>query len=109
MKKVKKIVLYAVIVIAVIGCAIVAKSKLSPSKQNKTTVAVASKTTVQVQEAKTVEKTSGDTYKATLEAYQQGIVSSKISAKVLAVSVENGQYVNAGDTLVTLDDQDIQK
>jgi RND family efflux transporter MFP subunit len=108
MKKVKKIVLYIVIVIAVIGCAIVAKSKLSQSKPNKTTVAVASKTSVQVQEAKTVEKSSGYTYKATLEAYKQGIVSSKISAKIISVSVENGQYVNQGDTIATLDDQDIQ-
>jgi len=109
MKKVKKIILYAVIVIVVIGCAIVGKSKLSSSsKPNKTSASVASKTSVQVQEAKEVEKSSGYTYKATLEAYKQGVVSSKISAKVVSVSVENGQYVNQGDTIATLDDQDIR-
>ncbi|MDR3596212.1 efflux RND transporter periplasmic adaptor subunit [Clostridium sp.] len=109
MKNVKKIVIYAVIVVAVIGCAVIAKTKQSSANKSKpTTAAAPSKTTVQVQEAKTVEKNSGDTYKATLEAYQQGIVSSKTSLKVVSVSFENGQYVNTGDTLVTLDDQDIR-
>lgn len=53
-----------------------------------------------------VEKNSSDTYKATLEAYQQGIISSKLSGRVISIVVKNGQYVNQGDTLVTLDDQD---
>lgn len=108
MKNVKKIVIYAVIVIAVIGCAAVAKTKLFTAKKEATTAVAASKTTVEVQIAKAQEKSLGDSYKATLEAYQQGIVTSKIAAKVVAVSIENGQYVNAGDTIATLDDQDIQ-
>lgn len=108
MKNVKKIVIYAVIVIAVIGCAAVAKTKLFTAKKEATTAVAASKTTVEVQIAKAQEKSLGDSYKATLEAYQQGIVTSKIAAKVVAVSAENGQYVNAGDTIATLDDQDIQ-
>lgn len=108
MKKVKKIVIYAVIVVAVIGCATVGKSKLFSGKEEVTTSAAVSKTSVEVQTAKSEEKNSGDTYKATLEAYQQGIITSKTSAKVLSVSIENGQYVNAGDTIATLDDQDIQ-
>ncbi|WP_017211691.1 efflux RND transporter periplasmic adaptor subunit [Clostridium beijerinckii] len=108
MKNVKKIVIYAVIVIAVIGCAAVAKTKLFTAKKEATTAVAASKTTVEVQIAKAQEKSLGDSYKATLEAYQQGIVTSKIAAKVVAVSVENGQYVNSGDTIATLDDQDIQ-
>ncbi|NMF04482.1 efflux RND transporter periplasmic adaptor subunit [Clostridium beijerinckii] len=108
MKNVKKIVIYAVIVIAVISCAAVAKSKLFTAKKEATTAVAASKTTVEVQISKAQEKSLGDSYKATLEAYQQGIVTSKIAAKVVNVSVENGQYVNAGDTIATLDDQDIQ-
>ncbi|WP_271812624.1 efflux RND transporter periplasmic adaptor subunit [Clostridium beijerinckii] len=108
MKNVKKIVIYAVIVIAVISCAAVAKSKLFTAKKEATTDVAASKTTVEVQISKAQEKSLGDSYKATLEAYQQGIVTSKIAAKVVNVSVENGQYVNAGDTIATLDDQDIQ-
>ncbi|EKQ53615.1 MULTISPECIES: efflux RND transporter periplasmic adaptor subunit [unclassified Clostridium] len=108
MKNVKKVVLYAVIVIAVIGCAIAIKNKLTISAKSKPAQAAVSKTSVEVQTAQTTKKTSGDIYKATLEAYQQGIISSKTSAKVVSVSFENGQYVNAGDTLVTLDDQDIR-
>lgn len=108
MKNVKKIVIYAVIVIAVISCAAVAKSKLFTAKKEATTAVAASKTTVEALVVKSEEKSLGDSYKATLEAYQQGIITSKIAAKVVNVSVENGQYVNAGDTIATLDDQDIQ-
>jgi len=109
MKNVKKIVLYAVIAIAVIGGIVIVKGKVfSGGKNVSTTAVVASKTSVEAQTVKTVEKNSGDTYKATLEAYQQGIVNSKVSAKVVSVAIENGQYVNVGDTLVTLDDQDIR-
>jgi multidrug efflux pump subunit AcrA (membrane-fusion protein) len=108
MKRVKKIVLYAVIVIAVVGIGIVAKNKLSSSKKETTTTATVTKTSVEVQTVTSKEKTLGDTYKSTLAAYQQGIITSKTSAKVVSVSIENGQYVNAGDTIATLDDQDIQ-
>jgi RND family efflux transporter MFP subunit len=109
MKNVKKIVLYAAIIVAVVGCIVLVKGKVFSSKKATTTTAVAaSKTTVTVQNVKSVEKDSGDTYKATLEAYQQGIITSKTSAKVLTVSIENGQYVSAGDTIAALDDQDIQ-
>ncbi len=109
MKNVKRIVLYAVIAAVAIGCIIiVGKNKISSSTKDKPAQVTANKTSVEVETAQVTEKTSGDTYKATLEAYQQGIITSKISAKVLTVSVENGQYVNAGDTIATLDDQDIQ-
>ncbi|EHI98607.1 efflux transporter, RND family, MFP subunit [Clostridium sp. DL-VIII] len=108
MKNVKKIVIYAVIIAVVVGGVVVARTKLSASSKGKTTQVTVSKTSVEVQTAKTTEKNAGDTYKATLEAYQQGTVTSKLSAKIVSVSVDNGQYVNAGDTIATLDDQDIQ-
>lgn len=110
MKNVKKIVIYAVIVATVIGCAVIVRVKQSSTNKTKpTTAAVSSKTTVEVQDAKTVEESAGDPYKATLEAYQQGIVSSKVTGKIVTMSIENnGQFVNAGDTLITLDDQDTQ-
>lgn len=107
MKNVKKIVIFAVIIIAVVG-AVVAKNKMASNAKKATSTVAVSKTAVDVQTANTTEKDTGDTYKATLEAYQQGVVTSKISAKVLSVSVENGQYVNAGDVIATLDDTDIQ-
>jgi len=107
MKNVKKIVICAVVIIAVIG-AIVVKNKISSNAKNANVEVTVSKTAVEGQNAKMSEKNSGDTYKANLEAYQQGIINSKISAKVVSVSVENGQYINQGDTIATLDDQDIQ-
>lgn len=107
MKSVKKIVLCAVIVIAVIGGIIVKNNLSSSSKTANVSVSV-SKTAVEVQSAKLTQKNSSDTYKATLEASEKGIITSKTSAKVLSVLVENGQYVKTGDTIVTLDAQDIQ-
>lgn len=104
MKKVKKIVICAVAVIAIIGAIVVKNNLTSNSKVQ----AVVNKTAVEVQDVKTSEKNSGDTYKANIEAYQQGVITTKISAKVISVSVENGQYVNEGDTIATLDAQDIQ-
>jgi RND family efflux transporter MFP subunit len=106
MKKVKKVILYAVIVIAVISGIVVAKNKFFSAEETTTTAVEIKKTAVEAQIVKRTEKNSGDTYKATLEAYQQGIVTSKLSARVASVSFENGQYVNAGDVLVTLEDQD---
>lgn len=109
MKNVKKIVIYAVIIAIAVGSVVIVRVKQSAANKGKPTAAAASiTTTVQVQEAKSVEKDSGDTYKATLEACQQGIVGSKSAGKVLNVSIKNGQYVNAGDTLITLDGQDTQ-
>lgn len=107
MKKVKKIIIYAVIVIAVIG-GIISVRKFTSDQKNIPTAVTASKTAVEAQEVKLVEKNSGHTYKATLEACEQGIVGSKLSAKVISISFENGQYINAGDALITLDEQDIR-
>lgn len=107
MKRIKKIVIYAVIVIAVIA-GIIAVRKFTSGQKNIPTAVSVSKTVVEAQEVKLVEKNSGDTYKATLEACEQGIVNSKLSARVTNISFENGQYINAGDTLITLDDQDIR-
>jgi len=108
MKNVKKIVLYAVIAIAVIGCSIVVKNKISSNAATKNVVVTVNKTAVEVQAVKSVEKNLSDTYKANLEANQQGSVVSKVSSKISRIAFENGQYVNAGDTLIVLDDQDIQ-
>jgi RND family efflux transporter MFP subunit len=107
MKNVKKIVICTVLIIAVVS-AIVVKNKMASNAKKVNTVTTESKTAVEVKTAKSVEKNNGDTYKATLEAYQQGVVTSKISAKVISVAIENGKYVNAGDIIATLDNQDIQ-
>jgi len=94
------------VIVAVIG-AIVVKNNLSASKKVSAPAPV-TKISVEAQSVKGVEKNSSDTYKATLESSEQGIINSKISARIISISVENGQYVNAGDTIATLDAQDIR-
>lgn len=108
MKKIKKLVVFAVIIAIAAGGVFIVKSKLSSNQKGKPSQANASKTAVNVQTAKETPKNLGDTYKATFEASKQGTVTSKLSAKIVSVTVENGQYVNEGDTIATLDDQDIQ-
>jgi RND family efflux transporter MFP subunit len=107
MKNTKRIVIFAVIIVAVIG-AIVVKNNLSANKKNENVAVVVNKTAVEVQSAKAAQKNSSDTYKATLEASEQGIINSKISARIISVSIENGKYVNSGDTIATLDSKDIE-
>jgi len=53
-------------------------------------------------------QSEGPYFKATLEADQEGIVSSKNSGKVISVLFDDGKQVTQGDTLVMLDDQDIK-
>lgn len=53
-------------------------------------------------------QSAGSTYKATLEADQEGIISSKNSGKALSILFDDGQQVSQGEELVILDDQDIQ-
>lgn len=107
MKKVKKLVICVIAIITVISTIII-KNNLSINAKKINVSAAVSKTAVEVQTAKITEKNSCNTYKSTLEAYSQGTVTSKISAKIVSVSVENGQFVNDGDVVATLDDQDIQ-
>jgi len=107
MKKVRKIVIYALVVAFLLVGTFIVKFISSNSKTDNV-MASENKISVEVYKAELKDRMSGDTYKSTLEAYEQGIISSKISAKVTKVVVENGQYVNEGDTIAVLDDQDIQ-
>ncbi|MGG7148035.1 efflux RND transporter periplasmic adaptor subunit [Clostridium butyricum] len=107
MKKVRKIVIYALVVAVLLVGTFIVKFISSNSKTDNV-MASENKLSVEVYKAELKDRMSGDTYKSTLEAYEQGIISSKISAKVTKVVVENGQYVNEGDTIAVLDDQDIQ-
>ena len=107
MKKVRKIVIYALVVAFLLAGTFIVKFISSNSKTDNV-MASENKLSVEVYKAELKDRMSGDTYKSTLEAYEQGIISSKISAKVTKVVVENGQYVNEGDTIAVLDDQDIQ-
>lgn len=107
MKKVRKIVIYALVVAFLLVGTFIVKF-ISSNFKTDNVMASENKLSVEVYKAELKDRMSGDTYKSTLEAYEQGIISSKISAKVTKVVVENGQYVNEGDTIAVLDDQDIQ-
>lgn len=107
MKKARKILIYALVVAVLLVGTFIVKFISSNSKTDNV-MASENKLSVEVYKAELKDRMSGDTYKSTLEAYEQGIISSKISAKVTKVVVENGQYVNEGDTIAVLDDQDIQ-
>ncbi|WP_394871087.1 efflux RND transporter periplasmic adaptor subunit [Clostridium butyricum] len=107
MKKVRKVLIYALIVVALLAGTFIVKF-VSLNSKSDNVMALENKLSVEVYKAELKDRMSGDTYKSTLEAYEQGIISSKISAKVTKVLVENGQYVNEGDTIAVLDDQDIQ-
>ncbi len=106
MTKVKKTAIYVAIIIILVGCVGIFRGKLF-QKSNEPTNTV-SKISVEVQSVKFQEKNAGDMYKSTLEPYKLAVITSKVSAKVQSVSVENGQYVNAGDTIAVLDGQDMR-
>jgi len=80
----------------------------SDSEENKASPAVSGKISVKVQEAQLIKKASVKTYKATLEPFEEGLVSSKASGKVVEVLFENGDAVKQGDVLVRLDGRDIE-
>lgn len=62
--------------------------------------------TVEVTHAVEEQKKVGMTYKATVEAAEEAIVSSQGSGKVIKVIFENGKAVKAGSPLVQLDNVD---
>jgi len=102
LSKKKLIPILLVAVLLIIGTAIV------KDKDSGTTVAASpNKVSVKTYEVNPVEKNSTYTYKASLEATEEGTVSSKVSGKVIQVMFENGQVVSQGAPLVKLDDQDI--
>lgn len=109
MKNKKRIALYlAILAVLLIGIVLLKnKSFLAMNNQDTPTTVASNKVSVEVEGAKAVEKTSDSAYKATLEAYREGIVSSKLSAKVVQILFEEGNYVSQGDPLLVLDDQDV--
>lgn len=111
MKRTKKIILYSIITVVLVSGFALSKSKafsLGVKKDDSKSVAVINKTSVQIQQPKVTEKSTGMTYKATLQASEVGVVSSKISGKVVQILFENGKSISKGDPLIILDDQDIK-
>ncbi|MDW8803027.1 efflux RND transporter periplasmic adaptor subunit [Clostridium sp. A1-XYC3] len=66
------------------------------------------KTSVKVVKASTDTMVNSTSFNASLEASEEGTISSKIGGKVIEVSFENGRTVSAGQALAKLDDTDIR-
>lgn len=52
--------------------------------------------------------TSGTSFKASLEASEEGDISNKTAGKVIQVLFQNGQAVSSGQVLAKLDDTDVR-
>lgn len=101
-----------IIVVFIVGFAFFRQNvfqSIFATKDNQSKATVANnQVAVQVITPKAVAQGEGTSYKATLEADQEGIVNSKNSGKVIKVLFEEGQHVSQGETVVILDDQDIK-
>lgn len=107
----RKVLIYSSIVMVLVVGIIVWNSKsniIGTKKESTLAAASENKITVKTQPVKTMQKTTSLTYKANLEPSEVGIVSSKLSGKVVEILFENGKAISAGDPLIRIDDQDIK-
>jgi len=105
----KKIGIYTMgAVLLVAGIFVASRSSSASSDAEAAGETAVGAIAVETQQVTAAQGTATLTYNATLEPCEKGIVSSNMSGKVVAVLVEDGQAVSAGDVLVKLDDQDIQ-
>ncbi|MBP2033590.1 multidrug efflux pump subunit AcrA (membrane-fusion protein) [Clostridium algifaecis] len=101
-KRICIIALAAFVVAAVGGSIFLGRKKIPKISSNM------NKVSVKVIEANMDTVTSKESFKASLEASQEGAVSNKIAGKVTQVLFEDGQTVSAGQVLAKLDDTDIR-
>lgn len=66
------------------------------------------KTSVRIYEAKATSQEAVLSFKANLEPVEEGIVSSKLSGKVVQIMLQDGKKVTQGEPLLAIDDQDIR-
>lgn len=103
MSKKKIVPIIIILLVLIIGVTV-----LSGKKTNTIAEVTPNNVSVKVSQANYVAKDSTISYKASLEASEEGLVCGKIGGKVLQVMFENGDYISQGDVLVKLDDQDIK-
>lgn len=104
----KKLGIYVLGVMVLLLCIIIASRHSSLQKQKSADVSSNNSISVEVQPVEVTQEATTLTYNATLEPCEEGLVSSKLSGKVVKVMIQNGEAVNKGKVLVKLDDQDIQ-
>lgn len=100
-----------VMIVLVSACSIFAfkSSVLGETKKNSATLTTnVNKVTVKAIKANANTMVSNGSFKASLEASEEGTISTKVGGKVVQVSFENGQSVSAGQALAKLDDTDIR-
>ena len=112
MSKKRMISVVIIVVILIAGVAIFRRNVFQSTfvaKDNQSVAPVTSnKVAVEVIRPKEAVQGEGSAFKATLEASQEGIVSSKNSGKVINILFDDGKQVTQGETLAILDDQDIK-
>lgn len=107
--KSKKALFYAsIFVLLVVGIGLSAITWSAGLDKNDANAKVRQAITVKTQKVETQNFVTKLSFKATLEPVEEGLVSSKLSGKVVQVFFENGKSVSQGDPLIKLDDQDIR-
>lgn len=87
---------------------VVGKSVFSRKPMKTTAVALTNKVSVKTQKVEESKSSSKLTFKASLEAVQEGDVANKVGGNITQVLFENGQTVTQGQALVKLDDTDVR-
>lgn len=101
--KKKVIISMAVLVVLITGVMLLRNQEgASPAEIKQ----VNNEVSVKVQQVNFTEKAAGIEFKATLEASEEGIVSSKVGGKVVQILFEEGKYIHQGEPLVKLDDKE---
>lgn len=109
----KRVVLGVMIVAVFIGGAAVfhrfeTQSVYAGKDSESGAPAAGHKVAVEVITPREAAQSEGPNYKATLEAGEEGLLSSKNGGKVVSVLFDDGKPVSQGEPLVLLDDQDIK-
>jgi multidrug efflux pump subunit AcrA (membrane-fusion protein) len=98
------------IILVTIGAILAFKSIVLGGTKKSSSISITNmnKVSVKVIKANTDTVAANASFKASLEASEEGTISNKVGGKVVQVSFENGQTVSAGQTLAKLDDTDIR-
>jgi len=101
--KKKVMMTMAVLVVLMTGVMVLGNQEGASTAEIET---VNNKVYVIVQQVNFIEKAAGIEFKASLEASEEGIVSSKVGGKVVQILFEEGEYMHQGEPLVKLDDKE---
>ncbi|SHI93818.1 efflux RND transporter periplasmic adaptor subunit [Desulfosporosinus lacus] len=106
--KKKVIISIAVLVVLMTGVMLLGNQEGAAEAENKqvTIEAVNNKVYVMVQQVNFIEKAAEIEFKASLEASEEGIVSSKVGGKVVQILFEEGEYIHQGEPLVKLEEKE---